>query len=94
MSDEILTISKISLSRLFYHLREANLSMSMISSRLMIPMTTIGIQATWMGLRRNGNKSREKDQQQMNLRHAHSYTHILNEINHLLRVIVRYNEVL
>ena len=53
----------------------------------MIPMTTIGIQATWMGLRRDGNKSREKDQQQMNLGHAHSYTHILNEINHLLRVI-------
>lgn len=36
--------------------------MSMISSRFMIPMTTIGIQTPRMGLRRDGNKSREKDQ--------------------------------
>ncbi len=53
----------------------------------MIPMTAIRIQTPRMGLRRDSNKSREKDQQQMNLGHAHSYTHILNEINHLLRVI-------
>lgn len=61
--------------------------MPMISSRLVIPMATIGIQAPRMGLCGDGNKSRTKDQQQMYLGHAHSYSHILNEINHLLHVI-------
>ncbi|GEM_PF-2136826 len=60
----------------------------------MIPMNALGIQTPRMGLRRNGNKSREKDQQQMNLRHAHSYSYILNEINHLLHVILQYNNIL
>ena len=36
--------------------------MPMISSRLMIPMAAIRIQTPRMGLRRDGNKSREKDQ--------------------------------
>lgn len=59
----------------------------MVSSRLRLSMTTIRIQEPQMGLCRDGDKSRTKDQQQMNLGHAHSYSYILNEINNLLDVI-------
>lgn len=36
--------------------------MSMVNSRFIIPMAVVGIQMPQMSLRRNGNKSREKDQ--------------------------------
>lgn len=94
MPDEILTICNIALTREYCQYCEANLPMPMISSRFMIPMTAIRIQAPRMGLCGDGNKSRTKDQQQMYLGHAHSYSYILIEINHLLRVIPQYDEIL